>query len=287
MAGGVALAVATGVLVVAREAGRGLDRRAVRGRSGCWRRSSPGGSACRPPNAAAEQLSADDVEALRLIARRTWRFFETFVGPEDNGLPPDNFQDDPKPVVAHRTSPTNIGMYLLATVTARDFGWIGTLDMVERLEATLATIDRLERFRGHLYNWYDTRDLQPLEPAYVSSVDSGNLAGHLLALSNACRQMIDQPLPVAAALAGIGDAIALTREAAGCDRRRPADARRSPGGTSTKPSSCRTVATEDGRRDTRGVGGPPGRARRAHPDAVGRRRRDHRPSAARARTASS
>ena len=160
--------------------------------------------------------------ALRLIARRTWRFFETFVTPEDHALPPDNFQDDPEPVVAHRTSPTNIGMYLLATVTARDFGWIGTLEMVERLEATLATIASLERFRGHLYNWYDTRDLHRLEPAYVSSVDSGNLVGHLLTLSNACRQMIDQPLPVAAALAGIGDAMTLTREAAGAigdDRR--------------------------------------------------------------------
>ncbi|MEX2547052.1 MAG: glucoamylase family protein, partial [Chloroflexota bacterium] len=168
-----------------------------------------------PPESAAEQLSAADVGALRLTARRTWRYFETFVGPEDNGLPPDNYQDDPRPVVAHRTSPTNIGMYLLATVTARDFGWIGTLEMVERLEATLATIGRLERIRGHLYNWYDTRDLHPLEPTYVSSVDSGNLCGHLIALSNACRQMIDQPLPVAAALAGIGDAIALTREAAG------------------------------------------------------------------------
>ena len=100
-----------------------------------------------------------DAQALRLIGRRTWRFFETFVGPDDHSLPPDNFQDEPKPVVAHRTSPTNIGMYLLATVTARDLGWIGTLDMVERLEATLASIDRLPRFRGHLYNWYDTRTL--------------------------------------------------------------------------------------------------------------------------------
>ena len=175
-----------------------------------------------PPESAAEQLSAADVGALRLTARRTWRFFETFVGPEDNALPPDNFQDDPVPVIAHRTSPTNIGMYLLATVTARDFGWIGTLEMVERLEATLATIGRLERWRGHLFNWYNTRDLHLLEPAYVSSVDSGNLAGHLLTLSNACRQMIDQPLPVAAALAGIGDGIALAREAAGAvgdDRR--------------------------------------------------------------------
>ena len=90
--------------------------------------------------------------------------------------------------------------------------------MVERLETTLATVAELERYRGHLYNWYDTRDLHPLEPAYVSSVDSGNLAGHLLTLSNACRQMIDQPLPVGAALTGIEDAIALTREAAGTIR---------------------------------------------------------------------
>ena len=167
-----------------------------------------------PPESAAQQLSAADVGALRLTARRAWRFFETFVGPDDHALPPDNFQEDPTPVVAHRTSPTNIGLYLLATVTARDLGWIGTYEMVERVEATLATISSLERFRGHLYNWYDTRDLHRLEPAYVSTVDSGNLAGHLLTLSNACRQMIDQTLPVAAALVGIGDAVALTREAA-------------------------------------------------------------------------
>jgi cyclic beta-1,2-glucan synthetase len=213
MAGGVAIAAATAVLVLAVKPGAGwiaapfvvlwlLSPLVAR------RVSLP------PAQSAAEQLSAADVGALRQTARRTWRFFETFVGPQDHRLPPDNFQDDPSPVVAHRTSPTNIGLYLLATVTARDFGWIGTLEMVERLEATLATIGSLERLRGHLYNWYDTRDLHRLEPAYVSSVDSGNLAGHLLALSNACRQMIDQPLPVAAALAGIGDAIALTREAA-------------------------------------------------------------------------
>src|SRR6185503_17842888 len=110
-------------------------------------------------------------------------------------LPPDNFQDDPAPLVAERTSPTNIGMYLLATVTARDFGWIGTLEMVERLEQTLTTIGNLDQFRGHLYNWYDTRDLRALEPPYVSSVDSGNLAGHLLTMSNACRLMVDQALP--------------------------------------------------------------------------------------------
>ena len=109
-------------------------------------------------------------------------------------LPPDNFQEDPRPVVAHRTSPTNMGLYLLSAVSARDFGWSGTLDFVERVEATFATMNRLERYRGHFYNWYDTRDLRPLDPRYVSTVDSGNLAGHLIALANACRGWIDQPL---------------------------------------------------------------------------------------------
>ena len=171
-----------------------------------------------PSDAATEELSETDIASLRLTARRTWLFFETFVGPEDNALPPDNFQDDPSPAVAHRTSPTNIGMYLLATVTARDLGWIGTYEMVDRLEATLSTIGRLDRFRGHLSNWYDTRDLRRLDPDYVSTVDSGNLAGHLLVLATACRQMIDQPLPIAAAVAGIGDVVTLTRAASGTVR---------------------------------------------------------------------
>ncbi len=229
MAGGVAIAAATSVLVLVVKPGAAWVAAPF---VVLWLLSPVVARwvSLPPPESAAEQLSAADISALRLTARRTWRFFETFVCPEDHGLPPDNFQDDPSPVVAHRTSPTNIGVYLLATVTARDFGWIGTLEMVDRLEATLAAIGSLERFRGHLYNWYDTRELRQLEPAYVSSVDSGNFAGHLLALSNACRQMIDQPLPVAAALAGIGDAIALTREAAGSigdDRRSQTLTRRS------------------------------------------------------------
>ena len=183
-----------------------------------------------PPGTSAQhELSAAEVQALRLLGRRTWRFFETFIGPEDHHLPPDNFQEEPMPFVAHRTSPTNIGLYLLATVIARDLGWIGTVEMVERLEATLATLGRLEGLRGHLYNWYDTRDLHPLDPVYVSSVDSGNLCGHLLALANACREMIDRPLPVEAAQAGIDDAIELTRQAAaaiGVDRRTQTTTRR-------------------------------------------------------------
>src|SRR5207245_1026680 len=132
-------------------------------------------------------LSSGDARALRLIARRTWRFFATFVGPEEHALPPDNFQEEPNPVVAHRTSPTNLGLYLLSTVAAHDFGWLGMLDVVERLEATLAAMTGLERFRGHFYNWYDTKDRRPLDPNSVSSVDSGNLAGHLIALAHGWR----------------------------------------------------------------------------------------------------
>ena len=144
---------------------------------------------------------------------RSWRFFETFVTTEDHALPPDNFQDDPRPVVAHRTSPTNMGLYLLSTAAARDLGWIGTLDMVDRLGATLATMAELERFRGHFYNWYDTRTLKPLEPRYVSSVDSGNLAGHLSVLAVAARERSRQPLVGVEVRRGIEAALALLHEA--------------------------------------------------------------------------
>ena len=122
-------------------------------------------------------------------------------------LPPDNFQEDPKPVLARRTSPTNMGLYLLSAISARDFGWAGTTETVERLEATLATMGSLQRFRGHFYNWYDTSDLRPLEPRYVSTVDSGNLAGHLIAVANACREWIDAPVAPARLFAGIDDAL--------------------------------------------------------------------------------
>ncbi len=134
-----------------------------------------------------EPLGAEQRDVLRRMARRTWNFFATFVTPEQNMLPPDNFQEIPEPVVAHRTSPTNIGLYLLSVVAAREFGWLGTGDALDRLEATFATLDRLERFRGHFFNWYDTHDLRPLDPRYVSTVDSGNFAGHLLALAESCR----------------------------------------------------------------------------------------------------
>lgn len=159
-------------------------------------------------------LPADEARYLRLVARRTWDYFTTFVTPASHALPPDNFQEAPQPVVAERTSPTNIGLYLLTVVSARDFGWIGTLDLVDRLEATLATVRGLQHYRGHLFNWYETSDCRPLEPRYVSSVDSGNLAGTLLTLSLACREMIDQPISRLAMFEGIEDAVFLLREAA-------------------------------------------------------------------------
>jgi cyclic beta-1,2-glucan synthetase len=138
--------------------------------------------------------SPEDVRFARIIARKTWKFFETFVGAEDNWLPPDNFQEDPVPIVAHRTSPTNIGLLALVTVTAHDLGYISSLEYLERQELTFATIAKLQKFHGHLLNWYDTKTLQPLFPQYISTVDSGNLAGHLIAVRQACIELPDTKL---------------------------------------------------------------------------------------------
>ena len=137
-------------------------------------------------------LYAADKRYLMALARDTWRFFERCVGPEDNHLPPDNLQLVPDPTVAHRTSPTNIGLYLLSVCCAREFGWITTHEVIRRLQASLDSIDKLTKHNGHLLNWYDTRTLQVLLPAYVSSVDSGNLAGLLLAVGQACQQLARQ-----------------------------------------------------------------------------------------------
>jgi len=147
-----------------------------------WRISQP------TKSAGAIRISGAQDLAFRAIARRTWRFFETFVTEAENYLPPDNFQETPQPAIAHRTSPTNIGLYLLSTVAARDLGWLAESDALTRLEQTLDRMSRMQRFRGHFYNWYDTTDLRVLDPAYVSSVDSGNLAGHLLCVAQACRE---------------------------------------------------------------------------------------------------
>ena len=135
------------------------------------------------------RLGAQDKAYLLALARDTWRYFEHCVGPQDNYLPPDNLQIDLEPTLAHRTSPTNIGLYLLSVACARQFGWISTAELVQRLQLTLQTIERLPKHDGHLLNWYQTETLQVLQPAYVSTVDSGNLAGHLLAVAGACNAL--------------------------------------------------------------------------------------------------
>ncbi len=159
-------------------------------------------------------LTAAQAQQLRLIARRTWRYFETFVTAGENFLPPDNFQEIPRPAIATRTSPTNIGLYLLATVAAHEMGWIGQGAALQRMKDTLRTIRRMPRYRGHLYNWHDTRDLRVLDPAYVSSVDSGNLAGHLIAVAQACRDWAaGPPRDDRAARQALRDTAALAQQA--------------------------------------------------------------------------
>ncbi|MGB4581416.1 MAG: glucoamylase family protein [Coriobacteriia bacterium] len=168
--------------------------------------------ASRPTTVAETGITADDEAVMRRLARLTWRFFETFVTSDDHYLAPDNFQEDPKGEVAHRTSPTNIGLQLLSYVTAYDLGYLTVEGLTESVTRTLTTLSGMERFRGHFYNWYDTLTLQPLRPTYVSTVDSGNLAGHLVALRIALLEVSERPLLSATTLDGIADTARLALE---------------------------------------------------------------------------
>jgi len=150
-------------------------------------------------------LGARDAEQLRRIARRTWHFFERFVTVHDHHLPPDNAQQAPDLVVAHRTSPTNIGMGLLSTLAAHDLGYLTPLQLLDRIDAMLSTVESLERYQGHLLNWYDTGTLAPLAPRYVSTVDSGNLAGALMALAAGLREKAWDAPSLDARCAGTAD----------------------------------------------------------------------------------
>ncbi len=158
-------------------------------------------------------LSAANRIFLRRAARKTWRFFDVFVTAADNWLPPDNYQEDPKGEIAHRTSPTNIGLYLLSTVAARDFGYLTLGELSARVESTLDTVGRLELHAGHVLNWYETTTLKALAPRYVSTVDSGNLAAHLWALAQACDDVCDEPIVTTKVFDAALDAVALFREA--------------------------------------------------------------------------
>jgi cyclic beta-1,2-glucan synthetase len=163
----------------------------------------------RPRRQHEEPLTAPEERTLREIARRTWCFFETFVTPEDNWLPPDNYQEDPPTGVAHRTSPTNMGMMLLSTLAAHDLGYLSLTELSRRIGATLDTLDRLERYQGHFFNWYDTHTLKPLPPGYVSTVDSGNLLASLLTLAHGMLDKVDAPVPAPEAVSGLTDTLGL------------------------------------------------------------------------------
>jgi cellobiose phosphorylase len=159
-----------------------------------------------------QRIADEDRAAFRRVARRTWLFYEDLVGPADHWLVPDNYQEDRDEQVAHRTSPTNIGLQLLATLAAYDFGYLSLTGVVDRLEPTFATLLKLPRHRGHFFNWYETRTLAPLLPSYVSTVDSGNLAGYLLVIKNGLQQLLAEPTGHQRALDGMFDAAGLSEE---------------------------------------------------------------------------
>ena len=153
----------------------------------------------RPQQENEADISAEQTVYLRKLARKIWAFFETYVVRDDNWLPPDNYQEEPVERIAHRTSPTNIGLSMLANLTAYDFGYISVADAIELTSNTLNTMQRMEKYRGHLYNWYDTQTLTPLHPRYISTVDSGNLMGHLITLKQGfaslpCEKIIKENL---------------------------------------------------------------------------------------------
>ncbi len=164
-----------------------------------------------------EQLGPRDRAFLRRIARRTWLYFETFAGPDDHWLPPDNFQEEPHAEIAHRTSPTNVGMMFLSSLTAWDLGYVDLSDLAARLRNGLDSLDRLEHYRGHVLNWYDTRSLKPLEPRYVSTVDSGNLAVSLVALKEGCLDAVRGPVLRRELWDGLADTLDLLSRALKAD----------------------------------------------------------------------
>lgn len=153
------------------------------------------------------RLSPEQTIFLGKLSRKTWSFFETFVGAEDHWLPPDNFQESPVPTVAHRTSPTNMGLALLANLSAYDTGYISAAQALQRTGMALATMGSLDRYRGHFFNWYDTLTLKPLSPLYISTVDSGNLVAHALTLEPGLAALADQPVLAPRFFAGLLDTL--------------------------------------------------------------------------------
>ncbi|MGB7538438.1 MAG: glucoamylase family protein [Anaerolineales bacterium] len=163
-------------------------------------------------------LSVADRGFLRTVARRTWRFFADCIGESTSWLPPDNFQVAYQNRAAMRTSPTNIGLGMTSTLAARDFGYIPADQVIRNLTRSMETIAKLERFEGHLLNWYDLRTLAPLEPRYVSTVDSGNLLAALYALDPGLTGLMRKPVLDESVFAGLADTIAILAQSCRQDK---------------------------------------------------------------------
>ena len=143
------------------------------------------------PFSPAPKIGKEDKVQITAYAKDQWCFFADHVTKADSFLPPDNLQLSPNEVIAHRTSPTNIGLYLLSCVAAERFGFITPNELLGRLKRTLTTVNRLQKWNGHLYNWYDTEDLSILGTPYVSTVDSGNFITCLVALAQSLQRLDD------------------------------------------------------------------------------------------------
>jgi len=169
----------------------------------------------KPLNRREARLTLDQINFLKKLSRKTWAFFETFVGTEDHWLPPDNYQEHPLAKVAHRTSPTNMGLSLLANLSAWDFGYISTEQLIHRTANAFHTMETMERYNGHFYNWYDTESLQPLLPMYISTVDSGNLAAHLLTLRAGLTVLPDEKILGSTIFDGLLVTLRILMDAAG------------------------------------------------------------------------
>jgi hypothetical protein len=152
----------------------------------------------------------DETRFLRDLSLRTWRYFSDYSKPESNWLAPDNVQFDPY-AEAHRSSPTNMGLQLVANFAAQEFGYLTLPEFAHSTENVLATLDRLKRWRGHFLNWYDTTTLEPLLPQYVSSVDSGNLAAALITLKQGCTALLGRHIVGSQLMPGLRDHCARIR----------------------------------------------------------------------------
>lgn len=166
----------------------------------------------RPVSKRRSRLSDEDIAMLRRMSRKIWRYFEDFAGETDHYLPPDNYQEDPPRGIAHRTSPTNIGLLLVSILSACDMGYIGWKEKIGKLGKTICTIEKLEKWNGHLYNWYDTETLETLRPLYVSTVDSGNLVGYMIVVREGLKEYFAKKTPVSSMAQGLYDTLGLVCE---------------------------------------------------------------------------